>query len=94
MYTKFLLLADSPYCFLSTQGCSQAYFPKMLSPATASTGLFDGVVVHSAEFRSRLEDFMSATAPDSQGRPGDVVVVGGGKSAMESVRFPKSPMGI
>jgi len=60
--------------------------PKKLSPAT-SDGAFDGMVIHSSEFRVRLEDFLAATTPKSDAEPGDVVVVGGGKSAMDIAAY-------
>jgi dimethylaniline monooxygenase (N-oxide forming) len=66
--------------------------PKELSPAAASDGAFDGMIIHSSEFGPRLQDFLAATAPDSKENPKDVVVIGGGKSAMEFVQLLKSLM--
>jgi dimethylaniline monooxygenase (N-oxide forming) len=88
----FHRLADRDMFFLLTKGCSQASVPKELSPAAAFDGAFDGMVIHSSEFGPRLQDFLAATAPDSKGNPRDVVVIGGGKSAMEFVQLLKYPM--
>jgi cation diffusion facilitator CzcD-associated flavoprotein CzcO len=82
-------LAHCSNPFVSTQGSSHPNIPKAFSP---SAGTFDGIVVHSCEFRSRLDEFLAATASDSQGKPKHVVVIGGGKSAMEYVWWLESPL--
>jgi dimethylaniline monooxygenase (N-oxide forming) len=75
--------------FVLTKGCSQASMPKELSPTAASDGAFDGMIIHSSEFGPRLQDFLAATTPDSKENPKVVVVIGGGKSAMEFVQLLK-----
>lgn len=68
---------------LCTGGSSQASIPKEFAPVTA----FDGMIIHSSEFRARLEDFLAATTSKSDAEPGDVVVIGGGKSAMDIASY-------
>lgn len=48
---------------------------------------FRGPVVHSSEFRSRLDDVLKAVRPRSEENPGTVVVIGGGKSAQDITAY-------
>jgi hypothetical protein len=51
---------------------------------------FSGLVVHSTQFKVRLDDIMRAVKPLSDTEPGTIVVVGGGKSAQESAFYSVS----
>ena len=64
----------------SSQGCSQAHVPETLSAMSGERAGFRGLVVHSSEFASRVDQILS----EAQVNPDySVVVVGGGKSAQE-----------
>ncbi|KAF9049654.1 FAD/NAD-P-binding domain-containing protein [Hymenopellis radicata] len=48
---------------------------------------FRGPVVHSSDFRMRLDDVLSAVRPVTDDNPGSVVVIGGGKSAQDIAAY-------
>ncbi|KAF4580716.1 hypothetical protein EYR38_003002 [Pleurotus pulmonarius] len=75
---------------LCTGGCSSPLMPDEISSATAKSSGFNGLVIHSSQFRSRMDDLLSivkpvgANSPDSAGR---IVIVGGGKSAQDIAAY-------
>ena len=68
-----------------SQGCSNPQIPPSLNSAAAEQVGFKGIVIHSSQFRLKYEDILAAVQPKESGKPGTILVVGGGKSAMESV---------
>ncbi|KAF9476196.1 FAD/NAD(P)-binding domain-containing protein [Pholiota conissans] len=72
---------------LCTGGCSNPKFPDELSPDTAGKYQFPGIVIHSSQFRSRLNDILSKVGSrnlnETGTKEGTILVVGGGKSAMD-----------
>ena len=69
------------------QGCSNPTVPQELSvPDAARLASYPGIVIHSSQFRLRLDDILALVGPkeyDEDKSKGTVLVVGGGKSAME-----------
>ncbi|KAF8648995.1 hypothetical protein AX16_006109 [Volvariella volvacea WC 439] len=73
---------------LCTGGCSAPLVPRYLSPGMAQTIGFQGLVIHSSEFRAKLDEITDLVRPIGSGRgpdgyAGTVVIVGGGKSAQD-----------
>lgn len=71
---------------LQLQGCSNPSIPQFLSPLTAENARFRGLVFHSSQYRSRLDEVLSRVKPATAGSgdsAGSIVIVGGGKSAQE-----------
>ncbi|CAA7266092.1 unnamed protein product [Cyclocybe aegerita] len=71
---------------LATGGCSNPNIPANLSTEAAQNAQFKGLVIHSSQFRSRLDDIFELVKQkmsDDDKTKGTVVVVGGGKSAMD-----------
>lgn len=72
------------------KGCSNPKIPANLNLEAAAKAQYRGIVVHSSQFRSRYDDILSAVKPkdsSSDQETNTVLVVGGGKSAMEYVAF-------
>ena len=59
--------------------------PLALDPQAAATAGFKGPVFHSSAFRDRLPDVLDAVKPLSDDKPGEALIIGGGKSAQEYV---------
>ncbi|KIY47180.1 FAD/NAD(P)-binding domain-containing protein [Fistulina hepatica ATCC 64428] len=76
---------------LCTGGCSEPMIPKELSPDTATRSGFTGKVLHSSRFRERLDEIggcdPSASVDGLRAAFGRVVVVGGGKSALDIAKY-------
>ncbi|PPQ89970.1 hypothetical protein CVT25_009610 [Psilocybe cyanescens] len=68
---------------LATGGCSNPQIPDELSLDGAKKAKFAGVVFHSSEFRIRLDEILEKVKPKEQSDKDTVLVVGGGKSAMD-----------
>ncbi|KDR77612.1 hypothetical protein GALMADRAFT_245759 [Galerina marginata CBS 339.88] len=71
---------------LCTGGCSTPKIPHELSLEAAEKVRFRGIVIHSSQFCSRYDDILASVKPkksDSDEQGGAVLVVGGGKSAMD-----------
>ncbi|TDL14979.1 FAD/NAD-P-binding domain-containing protein, partial [Rickenella mellea] len=68
---------------LCTGGCSMPNIPPAISPSAAAEAGFRGLVIHTANFRQHLEDILQRVKPKSETEPGDVVVIGGGRSAQD-----------
>ncbi|KAI0677688.1 FAD/NAD-P-binding domain-containing protein [Trametes maxima] len=70
---------------LCTGGCSLPYIPPELSREAAAASSFKGLVFHSANFSSMIDDLNASTAAVEEDAtdPQTVVVVGGGKSAQD-----------
>ncbi|KAJ3512120.1 hypothetical protein NLJ89_g3707 [Agrocybe chaxingu] len=71
---------------LATGGCSNAKIPAELSPKTAEDAGYRGMVIHSSQFASRLDDILAAVKPHENGNTDDeqrVLVIGGGKSSQD-----------
>ncbi|KAH9837771.1 FAD/NAD-P-binding domain-containing protein [Rhodofomes roseus] len=66
---------------LCTGGCSAPRIPDELTPEKAKSACFSGPILHSSQFGSRLADVVSA------GKTGDVVIIGGGKSAQDIAAY-------
>jgi dimethylaniline monooxygenase (N-oxide forming) len=76
------LIRDHIYSY---QGCSTPRYPESLTPVAAKAARFLGPVVHSMNFRSRIDDFLTCTnSVDPRVAPGaSIIVIGGGRSAQE-----------
>ncbi|KAK0237298.1 FAD/NAD-P-binding domain-containing protein [Armillaria nabsnona] len=72
---------------LCTGGCHLPRIPRAFNPESAKLAAFKGPIVHSSDFRMRLDDVLSAVRPVSDERPGSVVVIGGGKSAQDIAAY-------
>ncbi|KIY47188.1 FAD/NAD(P)-binding domain-containing protein [Fistulina hepatica ATCC 64428] len=76
---------------LCTGGCSEPTMPKDLSQDTATRSGFTGKVLHSSRFRERLDEIggcdPSASVDDLRAAFGRVVIVGGGKSALDVAKY-------
>ncbi|RDB24143.1 Dimethylaniline monooxygenase [N-oxide-forming] 2 [Hypsizygus marmoreus] len=71
-----------------TGGTSQPNIPTSLSPKTAEGAGFRGLVLHSSQFSSRLDDILQTTKSPSSASDGDsIVIVGGGKSAQDIAAY-------
>ncbi|KJA15628.1 hypothetical protein HYPSUDRAFT_48150 [Hypholoma sublateritium FD-334 SS-4] len=71
---------------LCTGGCSKPKVPQELSMDAARLANYPGIVIHSSQFRLRLDDILASVGPkehDGDKSKGTVLVVGGGKSAMD-----------
>ncbi|KAF8959168.1 hypothetical protein BDZ97DRAFT_1839258 [Flammula alnicola] len=71
---------------LCTGGCSNPKIPHELSLESSEKAQYRGIVIHSSQFRSRLDDILARVKPkefDGDKEKGTVLVVGGGKSAMD-----------
>ncbi|KAL0960490.1 hypothetical protein HGRIS_005530 [Hohenbuehelia grisea] len=75
---------------LCTGGCSTPFIPEYISPVAAKLAKFTGPVLHSQQFRERLDDILvhvppaGTTEPESTRR---VVIIGGGKSAQDIAAY-------
>ncbi|KAH9486090.1 FAD-dependent monooxygenase DEP4 [Psilocybe cubensis] len=67
---------------LATGGCSNPKIPDELSLERAKEVKFSGMILHSSEFRIRLESILEKVKPKEQ-TDDTILVVGGGKSAMD-----------
>ncbi|KAE9387177.1 FAD/NAD-P-binding domain-containing protein [Gymnopus androsaceus JB14] len=70
---------------LCTGGCSEPYIPEELSLASANSASFKGPIFHSSQFPSRLAKLQAEGKDESTF--GDVVIVGGGKSAQDMAAY-------
>ncbi|KAF8524988.1 hypothetical protein JB92DRAFT_2877960 [Gautieria morchelliformis] len=72
---------------LCTGGCSNPFIPPSLSPASAKNAGFHGPVLHSSRFSAEVDGIIREIpeSPPSEKDAVSIVVVGGGKSAQESV---------
>ncbi|KAF9559738.1 FAD/NAD(P)-binding domain-containing protein [Agrocybe pediades] len=71
---------------VATGGCSNPKIPHEMSLQEAKKVGYTGMVLHSSEFRSRMGDILATVKPkrtDDDEESGKVLVVGGGKSAMD-----------
>ncbi|PPQ99019.1 hypothetical protein CVT26_014396 [Gymnopilus dilepis] len=68
---------------LCTGGCSNPKIPPSLNSTAAEQVGFKGIAIHSSQFRLKYEDILAAVQPKESGKPGTILVVGGGKSAMD-----------
>ncbi|KAI0058582.1 FAD/NAD(P)-binding domain-containing protein [Artomyces pyxidatus] len=68
---------------LCSGGCSTPTIPAYLAPEAAKAANFSGPVLHSMDFRAKLDELHSSVTPES----GSVVVVGGGKSAQDAATY-------
>ncbi|KAF8875649.1 FAD/NAD-P-binding domain-containing protein [Infundibulicybe gibba] len=71
---------------LCTGGCSTPYIPSQLLQEQSR---FNGLVLHSSEFRARLDEILASVQPrsDKAAPCGSIVVVGGGKSAQDIAAY-------
>lgn len=70
-----------------SEGCHQPRIPPPFNTEAAERAKFKGPVVHSSDFRMRLDDVLSAVRPVTDENPGSVVVIGGGKSAQDIAAY-------
>ncbi|KAI0259070.1 FAD/NAD-P-binding domain-containing protein [Gloeopeniophorella convolvens] len=72
-----------------TGGCSNPRFPKGLTPADAKASGFTNPILHSMNFRSRIDDLLSSVKPISFGETpsSSIIVIGGGKSAQDAASY-------
>ncbi|KAJ3848175.1 FAD/NAD-P-binding domain-containing protein [Lentinula lateritia] len=70
---------------LCTGGCSEPFIPDEISPKSAENASFKGQVFHSSQFRTQL-DKLQVEGKD-EGGFGEVVIVGGGKSAQDVAAY-------
>ncbi|KAG5354248.1 hypothetical protein C0989_003761 [Termitomyces sp. Mn162] len=70
---------------LCTGGCSNPSIPEYLSPPTAKSQGFCGVVFHSSKLHDHLDEVLNTKPIDSDRNQKDasIVVIGGGKSAQD-----------
>ncbi|KAF8529707.1 FAD/NAD-P-binding domain-containing protein [Hysterangium stoloniferum] len=72
---------------MCTGGCSSPFIPPQLSPAFALQKGFRGPVIHSTQFGAETGHILSKTdgkyASEAKDGSGSIVVVGGGKSALD-----------
>ncbi|CAA7266120.1 unnamed protein product [Cyclocybe aegerita] len=71
---------------LATGGCSNPKIPAELSPRAAEDTGYKGLVIHSSQFASRLDDILAAVKPRESEDTDDeerVLVIGGGKSSQD-----------
>ncbi|KAF5366762.1 hypothetical protein D9758_006503 [Tetrapyrgos nigripes] len=68
---------------LCTGGCHEPRIPPAFSADAARAAGFQGVVVHSSDFRKNLDEIFEAIRPSEDDIPGAVVIIGGGKSAQD-----------
>ncbi|KZT69468.1 FAD/NAD(P)-binding domain-containing protein [Daedalea quercina L-15889] len=67
---------------LCTGGCSEPHYPLGLSPKEARLAGFQGPVIHSSDYASRMQELLDAVKPASEGG-GTLLVIGGGKSGSD-----------
>ncbi|TFY51937.1 hypothetical protein EVJ58_g10296 [Rhodofomes roseus] len=67
--------------YMETFASSAPRIPDELTPEKAKSACFSGPILHSSQFGSRLADVVSA------GKTGDVVIIGGGKSAQDIAAY-------
>ena len=78
------LISDIPlFADYSFQGCSAPQVPPCLSQAAADKVNFRGLVVHSSNFASRLDEILATARCTPEDSNETILVVGGGKSAQE-----------
>ncbi|TDL22851.1 FAD/NAD-P-binding domain-containing protein [Rickenella mellea] len=72
---------------LCTGGCCIPFVPSFMSPHAAEKYCFDGVVLHTAHFGSKLNEVLSKVNSRTSSSPGRVVVVGGGRSSQDVATY-------
>ncbi|XP_006457665.1 hypothetical protein AGABI2DRAFT_213163 [Agaricus bisporus var. bisporus H97] len=68
---------------LATGGCSEPTIPGYLSQAAANEAQYHGMIIHSSEFSTHLDELLRNVKPYSEGHDSSIVVIGGGKSAQD-----------
>ncbi|KAF8801867.1 FAD/NAD(P)-binding domain-containing protein [Phlegmacium glaucopus] len=68
---------------LATGGCSAPSIPSSLSQEAADKASFRGLVIHSSDFGSHLDEILDTVKPVSKDENETILVVGGGKSAQD-----------